>query len=222
MGHKLCPIIARLNMTQTSNNKDILLGTGNTAKQAMLAELIEGLPINPVTPQDLGLNSSPDETADSHEQVARDKAIQWSLDSGMLTIATDGGLVIPVLGSKWESLFTHRFAGSSATDSDRAEALLKLMAPYEKDDRSASWVEALAIAENGQVLTSWSLEGANGLIADHPGKNLTDHGFWVFSMWYFPRYQRTYDALTEPERSDLNDHWVQLKNLVHDYFLRTP
>ncbi|GIS81414.1 MAG: hypothetical protein CM1200mP15_00460 [Dehalococcoidia bacterium] len=119
-------------MTKAAKKADILLGTGNPAKQAMLAELVEGLPLNPVSPQDIGLDSNPDETAPSHEEVARDKAAQWSLDSGLLTIASDGGLVIPSLGSKWESLFTHRFAGTSATDNDRADELLKLMSPYEK------------------------------------------------------------------------------------------
>ena len=205
-------------MTKAAKKADILLGTGNPAKQAMLAELVEGLPLNPVSPQDIGLDSNPDETAPSHEEVARDKAAQWSLDSGLLTIASDGGLVIPSLGSKWESLFTHRFAGTSATDNDRADELLKLMSPYENDSRSASWVEALAIADKGHVLKSWSLEGATGLIADHTRGNLTDRGFWVFSMWYFPKYQRTYDDLTESERLELNDHWLQLKTLVREYF----
>ena len=205
-------------MTKAAKKVDILLGTGNPAKQAMLAELVEGLPLNPVSPQDIGLDSNPDETAPSHEEVARDKAAQWSLDSDLLTIASDGGLVIPSLGSKWESLFTHRFAGTSATDNDRADELLKLMSPYENDARSASWVEALAIADKGQVLKSWSLEGATGLIADHTPGNLTDRGFWVFSMWYFPKYHRTYDDLTESERLELNDHWLQLKTLVHEYF----
>jgi len=205
-------------MYKAAKPVDILLGTGNIAKQAMLAGLVEGLPLNPVSPQDIGLDSNPDETAPSHEEVARDKAAQWSLDSGLLTIASDGGLVIPSLGSKWESLFTHRFAGPSATDNNRADELLKLMSPYENEARSASWVEALAIADKGQVLKSWSLEGATGLIADQTRGNLTDRGFWVFSMWYFPKYQRTYDDLTESERLDLNDHWLQLKNLVREYF----
>ena len=205
-------------MYKAAKPVDILLGTGNIAKQAMLAGLVKGLPLNPVSPQDIGLDSNPDETASSHEEVARDKAAQWSLDSGLLTIASDGGLVIPSLGSKWESLFTHRFAGPSATDNARADELLRLMDPYENDARSASWVEALAIAENGQVIKSWSLEGATGLIADHTRGNLTDRGFWVFSMWYFPKYHRTYNDLTESERLELNDHWLQLKTLVREYF----
>ena len=84
----------------------------------------------------------------------------------MLVIASDGGLVIPALGDNWESRYTHRFAGPAADDRERARRLLEVMGPLRGDERSASWVEAVALADRGEVLASWSLTGATGYIVE--------------------------------------------------------
>ena len=94
----------------------ILLATGNPAKQQALRELLDGLPLQPVIPADLGLSADPEETAETHEAIAVEKAVEWSRLGGMLAIASDGGLVVPSLGPNWESRYTHRFAGPAADD----------------------------------------------------------------------------------------------------------
>ncbi len=91
----------------------ILLASGNPAKQQSLGRLLDGLPLSPITPQQLELESVPEEAGDNHEAIARQKAGEWSRAASMLAIASDGGLVIPALGSNWESTLTHRFAGPS-------------------------------------------------------------------------------------------------------------
>jgi len=92
------------------------------------------------------------------------------------------------------------------------------MQPYKGDERKASWVEALAIAEGGCTLASWEVEGANGILLEQPGRGPRVTGFWVFSLWYFPHLGKTYNELDEQELEGLNDHWSQLKALVQDFF----
>ena len=84
----------------------ILLATGNRDKQAEFRLLLDGLPFAPVTPVEAGLSGVPEEEGDTHEAIARDKAAQWSKAASMLAIASDGGLVIPALGPRWESRYT--------------------------------------------------------------------------------------------------------------------
>ena len=96
-------------------NQRILLGTSNTAKQDALRWLLEGLPLLPATPTQLDLKILPEETGDTHQAIAQTKAKEWSRAASMLAIASDGGLLLPVLGSGWESRFTHRFAGPRPT-----------------------------------------------------------------------------------------------------------
>ena len=59
--------------------------------------MLAGLPLSPVTPEELELSVEPEETGETHEQIAREKAEEWSRQGAMLAIASDGGLVVPAL-----------------------------------------------------------------------------------------------------------------------------
>ena len=208
-------------MPRMSSDQDpppILLATGNPAKQQTLGWLLEGLPLRPATPQQLGLTTELEEEGDTHEAIARVKAQQWSEAASMLSIATDGGLVLPALGDRWESRYTHRFAGPAADDEERVQRLLQLMQPFRGADREASWMEALAIADRGRVLVSWELKGGTGFIADAPDDVAQVPGFWAFSLWYFPQFGKTYNRLSDQQRRSLDDHWSRLRDLVQKFF----
>lgn len=194
----------------------IILGTGNRDKQAEFRRLLGGLPFAPVTPAEAGLSGVPDEEGDTHEAIARDKAAQWSKASSMLSIASDGGLVIPALGPRWESRYTRRFAGPAADNKERLRRLLELMRPYRDEDRRASWVEALAIADRGQVLASWELSGGIGFLDEQPPAGPLPE-FWVFSVWRFPQFGATYSQLTDAQRESIDDHWGRLRRMVRRY-----
>ena len=222
----------------------VLLATGNPDKLGMLRWLLDGLPLRlrPVTPDDLDLSADPDESGATHEAIARAKAAAWSRAAGgILTIASDGGLLVPALGPHWESRHTRRFAGPAADDAERQRRLLELMQPYAGDDRKAAFVESLAVAENGRALASWTAAGAIGHITEtlpdtsaaaNSDADATaaansdtaataaaapDNGFWVFPLWNFPHYGRTYDRLTQAQRAAVGDHWAALRPLLHNY-----
>ena len=194
----------------------ILLATGNRDKQAEFRHLLDGLPFSPVTPVEVGINGVPDEEGDTHESIARDKAVQWSSAASMLAIASDGGLVVPALGPLWESRYTHRFAGPAADNDERLARLLELMRPYRGDHRRASWVEALAIADRGRVLVSWELSGGTGYIDEHPPAAPLPE-FWVFSVWRFLEFGAVYSDLTSEQRESVGGHWDRLSRLVRRY-----
>ena len=200
-------------------NTPILLATGNPAKQQKLRWLLEGLALCPVTPEQLGLLGVPEEEGDTHHSIARFKAREWSQAGSTLAIASDGGLILPALGDRWESLYTRRFAGEPADGQTRVLRLLDLMRPYQGEDRQASWLEALAIAQRGRVLAAWELAGATGVIAqDSPETPPDGPGFWVFSVWEFPQFGKRYNQLSDAQLEALDDHWIKLRGLVQRYF----
>ena len=183
-----------------------------------MAWLLEGTSLVTLTPDELGTAGDPRaEDGASHRENALIKALHWSRVANMLTLSSDGGLVIPALGGRWESLLTHRFAGEGADDRTRIDRLLQLMWPYEGEERGASWVEALAFADNGIPLASWQVQGAQGVLLDRPNPAQCELGFWAFSLWHFPKLAKTYLELTQDEREGLNDHWSQLKRLVREF-----
>ena len=200
------------------SNSKILLGTGNLAKQETLRWLLDGLSLRCFTPSDLGLTTVPDETGSTHLEIACQKALQWSATTSMLVIASDGGLTVPSLGDCWESRFTHRFAGQDASDEDRVKQLLELMKSFTGEDRKASWIESIAIADHTEVLTSWEITGADGLISNDPVEDTDIPGFWVFSIWFIPQFGKYYNQLTTFEKETINDHWGQLKRNVQAFF----
>ena len=200
------------------SNSKILLGTGNLAKQETLRWLLDGSSLRCFTPADLGLTTVPDETGSTHLEIACQKALQWSATTSMLVIASDGGLTVPSLGDCWESRFTHRFAGQDASDEDRVKQLLELMKSFTGEDRKASWIESIAIADHTEVLTSWEITGAEGLISNDPVEDTGIPGFWVFSIWFIPQFGKYYNQLTTFEKETINDHWGQLKRNVQAFF----
>ena len=198
----------------------VLLATGNGDKQRMLRWLLEGLDVQPITPEEARISAAPDESADTHEAIARVKAEEWSRVAGMTAIASDGGLLVPVLGANWQSRYTRRFAGPAADDAERQRRLLSLLEPYSGSQRDAAFVEGLAIAEHGETLASWEAHGATGRIIDHienAGGPTGGDGFWVFPLWHFSEFDRTYDLLTAEERASLGDHWDILRARVHEF-----
>jgi inosine/xanthosine triphosphate pyrophosphatase family protein len=205
-----------------TTNPPILLATTNPAKLRMFHWLLEGLPHSPVTPGQLGLDLVPEEEGDTHEAIARSKAQEWSQAGSVLAIASDGGLLIPALGARWESRFTHRFAGPAADDTERVRRLLELMRPYQGLAREASWVEALAIADRGRVLASWELRGSTGVILEAPVDEPAIPGFWAFSVWHFPQLGKSYNQLAPQERETLDDHWIRLRPMVRRFFQGYP
>ena len=198
---------------------DIVLATTNPAKQGKLLGLLDGLPLKPRPQVELGPEGeAPIEEGSSHEQNARHKAEFWSRAVGVQAIASDGGLLIPALGERWDSLFTHRFAGEDADDQARLSLLLQMMEPFRGEERRATWVEALAIAKDGRTVAAWQVRGPTGMLLEKQTSGPLVAGFWAFSVWHFPEFGKTYNELDEGELESIGDHWTQLKSLVQDLF----
>ncbi len=202
----------------TQRPKRLLLATTNPAKQGQLRWLLDGLGLTLVAPADLGLRVNAPEEGATHLAIAEGKALAWSRAAGVAAIATDGGLVIPALGERWDALRTGRSDGPGAGDHARIERLLALMESCAGEQRAAWWVEAAALAQEGRVLASWQAESARGRIAGRYDPARITPGFWAFSVWELPHLGKTWAELTPAERERLDDHWARLREQVRGWF----
>ncbi|MSQ11926.1 MAG: hypothetical protein EXR48_04450 [Dehalococcoidia bacterium] len=191
----------------------ILLASTNAAKCARLRELLEGLPCRAWTPEEVGVRLEAPETGSSHAEIALLKAVAGSRQVKGFALASDGGLLVPALGDRWNSLLTHRFAGADATDQDRAERLLRLVSHLKGDERRIAWVEAVALAQDGAALACWQAKGGTGVAAGSVDPAL-EPGFWVGGVWYFPALGKRYCDLTVEERATVGEPWSRLKRTV--------
>ena len=176
--------------------------------------------MKPVTPDELELSADPEETAESHEAIAVEKAVEWSRLAGMLAIASDGGLVVPSLGDNWESRYTHRFAGPAADDNERRRRLLHLLENADGSEREASWVEALAIAGSGRPLKSWALTGGQGIVKpERLSRGPTRRGSGCFPSGTFPNSANTTISFPTGKEKRWETTGARLKGLVQEYFV---
>ena len=195
----------------------ILLATTNPAKQARLRWLLDGLGLTCVTPEETGVAPPVEEEGATHREVAARKAGAWSRAFGGLALASDGGALIPALGTRWDSLRTRRFAGEAADDRARVEALLRLLEPCQGQVRRIAWREAGAVADAGRVLGVWEAEGGEGVVARTFDPRRVNPGFWVATVWCLPALGKRYLECTEEELARAGDPWAALKPQVQAF-----
>jgi XTP/dITP diphosphohydrolase len=112
-------------MTQPFNQ--LLLATGNPGKVRELAALLEPAAIPFLTPAQAALKLEVAETGDDYEANARKKALAFARASGQWALADDSGLEVePLEGAP--GLHSARLAGAGASDADRRQKLMRLLA----------------------------------------------------------------------------------------------
>ncbi len=193
----------------------LLLATSNPAKLARLRWLLEGMDVEPVALSEAGEALEVDEGDDSFKTNAERKAQAWARRHELPALATDGGVVVPALGDRWNEVRTRRAAGPAATDAERAAHLLALMHHLEGRRRCAVRHEAAALARaDGRVFGSWEAVGSSYEVARTYDPRGVPAGFWLPGLLLFGPRQRRYGDLAEDERLLVDDQWTRLRPLV--------
>lgn len=195
-----------------SDPKDCLIGTTNPYKAERLTAVVSGF-LRPMLPSGL-----PDieEVGSSFKEIAENKAIAYSLLSGGIAVASDGGAAFPGL-KEWDPLKTRRFI--DGTDEERIAKLLDLM--RDVTDRTVEWHEALAVAENGRLLFSASARAMDGVIATKYEPDKYREGMWLCSITGFPQFgNRNYFDLSADERAMTEDSWEKLGAAFREFAMQ--
>jgi len=171
-----------------------------------------------ITPQSNAIDV--DETENSFEGNACLKAITVSKMYKGYAVATDGGVLIPSLGSDWNALLTKRFLGKdNVTDTDRIDGLLSLMKDKKGADRAIEWREAIAIAHSGKLIFSTEVVGDEGLVQETYDPAQYKPGIWQCTLTCYPQFGgKNFFELSEEERQYAEISWHRLKEMV-DWFL---
>jgi inosine/xanthosine triphosphate pyrophosphatase family protein len=197
---------------------ELTLATFNPAKAVRLRSLCDGLPVR-IRESGLTLPMV-DESSATHLGNAIAKAIGWSRAVGGVTLASDGGLVIPALGDGWESTLTRRATGEDVTDAERARRLLARMRDVAGTLREAYWTEAIAVARDGVLVCAWETDGMLGRIGDEFRQDpVGPDGFWADGLWETPEGKKRWE-LTASERADGADPWAKLHEPVNSLLAR--
>lgn len=144
----------------------LLIATHNRGKLREYAEILDGLPIELVTLDDVGITHDVEETGATFEENARFKALTYARQSGLLALADDSGLEVDALGGA-PGVYSKRYAGEGKSDAERNAYLLEQLRDVARDQRAARFRCVIVIA-NAQGET-WTSEGVcEGEIAFAP------------------------------------------------------
>lgn len=122
----------------------LLIGSGNPGKQREYRELLAGLDLELVTPDQLDREpAEPEESGTTFAENASHKARLYASASGLRTVADDSGLEVDALHGA-PGLRSRRFFGDDASATERNTRLLALLEDVEA--RSARFVCSTALA----------------------------------------------------------------------------
>jgi XTP/dITP diphosphohydrolase len=183
-----------------------MVASNNPKKLKELRSLLVATGISVVSPADVGLRLSPEETGDTFAANARLKAEAFSAASGLRALADDSGIVVDALGGA-PGIYSARFAGEDATDADRNMRLLERLEGVPWDERTARFVCAIAIAAPGEETVVFE-DTAEGVIAlEHRGHG----GFGYDPIFFYPPLGRTFGELSPEGKAQVSHRGKALR-----------
>jgi XTP/dITP diphosphohydrolase len=173
----------------------LLVGTTNQSKLREIRRLLHEVPCELTGLDTFPSVRDPEETGDSFEANARIKALAYAGSSGLMTVAEDSGLVVDALGGA-PGIHSARYLGTTASYSNRFDAILSALRARPEQPRSARFVCALAVA-NGEQLLFEARGTLEGEIAQAPAGT---NGFGYDPIFLVPEMGCTTAELDEAEK----------------------
>ena len=179
--------------------KKLFLATTNQGKVREYRRLLADLPLELVTPSDIGITTDVEETATTFAENARLKAVALARESGLPTLADDSGLEVDVLGGG-PGTRSARYAGEGATDADRSALVLEKMRDVPWAERTARFRCVIAYAQPDGTVKYCDGE-CQGIITLEP---YGDNGFGYDPIFYLPEMDRTMAELSPEEKNRIS------------------
>lgn len=129
--------------------KKLVLATNNPGKVREFRRLLAGVPLEVVTPAEVGVALDVVEDGDSYAANARKKAEAFAEAAGCAAIADDSGIEVDTLGGA-PGYLSARFGGDGLDDEGRVRLLLQSTAAVPDGARGARFRAIIAVAVPGQ------------------------------------------------------------------------
>ena len=181
-------------MTETAR---IVLATHNAGKRREWVELLSGLKVDVVLPEEIGISSEVEETGTTYMENAFLKARALADASGLPALADDSGLEVDALDGA-PGIHSARFHPGS--DEVRYLALLKALEGVPAEVRGARFrcVAALVLPDGREFSTEGLCEGRIDTAASGDG------GFGYDPVFFVPEAGKTMAELTSGEKNRIS------------------
>lgn len=184
----------------------VIAATKNKGKIREMEEILSELGIDIVSQQDMGIDVDVEETGNTFEKNALIKARAVAMISDNPVLADDSGLCVDSLGGA-PGVYSARYAGDNATDSDKINKLLREIG--DNKNRNAKFITAVAfIFPDGREITASG--EVKGYITEKPAGT---GGFGYDPVFFSEELNKTFAEATDEEKNSVSHRGRALKNL---------
>lgn len=176
-----------------------IIATNNEKKLVELSRILNPLGIRALSAKEAGVSlEEVEETGKTFEENARLKAQAALQKTGMPAVADDSGLMVDALNGE-PGVYSARYGGEGATDTQKNEKLLKNMENVPQEKRTARFVSAVCclFPDGREIMVRGECEGSIAYAPKGEGGFGYDPIFLVG--------ERSYAELT-PEEKDAVSH----------------
>ena len=187
----------------------VFLATKNKGKIKDFEKLTEGMDLEVVTILD-GLDI-PDvvEDGETFEENSRKKAKEIADYTNIVTISDDSGLCIDALDGA-PGVYSARFGGENATDSEKNQKMLELLKDVEKENRKAHFVSVVSIAFPNGEIQSFRGEIEGEILFEARGNN----GFGYNPIFYSYELGKSFGEADDEERKSVSHRARAFRKLI--------
>jgi XTP/dITP diphosphohydrolase len=164
----------------------LLVATHNRGKLREFEQIFEGMGLELLSLDDVGISWDVDETGETFEANARLKAEMYGAATGLPTLADDSGLEVDALGGA-PGVFSARYGDPDLTSEQRYELVLEKLSSVPPERRTARFYCVIALAVPGKPIVTVDGE-VTGVIASGPRGS---GGFGYDPVFYLPEYALT-------------------------------
>lgn len=190
--------------------REIVLATGNQGKVQELQDLLAPLQWQ-VFPQSKWSFTEAEETGLTFVENALIKARHAALHTGLPALADDSGLAVDALRGA-PGIYSSRYAGPDATDSDNVDKLLQALADVPAAQRHASFHCVLVFLEHAEDPTPVICHGRwDGMITGQPRGS---QGFGYDPVFWVPAENCTSAELSRAKKQQLSHRGQALRQLI--------
>ena len=179
--------------------QELVIASQNSGKLLEIEHSLQELPLMLRTMRQFPGVSQTVEDGLSFEENALKKARALATQLGKTTLADDSGLEVKALDGR-PGVYSARFAGANATESDNNNCLLRELAAVPLGERDARFVcvMALVTADGRELVVTGECEGE--ILTEPRGHG----GFGYDSLFYYPQAKKTFAELISTEKARIS------------------
>lgn len=198
-----------MKLGESQRMKKFIVATRNKGKLREIEEILSGMNLEVISMKQAGINEDIEEYGSTFEENALIKAREVHKITGELVMADDSGLEVDFLNGA-PGIYSSRFAGEGASDSDRNNKLLELLKDVQFESRKARFVCAIAVIlpDGNHFTVRGTFEGFIGL------EPVGENGFGYDPLFFVPEYNRTAAQLEAVKKHEISHRGKALKLML--------